>query len=131
MTCSSASPSETQYFSIDFITFSPAGFRMQTRTSKPRHIPCSPLPEARRIRAARDQEPKVYRIGDHFAPKVGLRNVTCTEDTLQFDIVPVTFPAYAAIHDASELGLALTVANPAAVAAVLFTAEHNGGHRLI
>lgn len=89
-------------FTIEYLSTSPKGFDVKTRESLPRYLPGTPLPEAQRIKIEREREPKRFRIGPGFAPKVGIRNVVRNGNELSFDIKPVTFPTYKAISASTE-----------------------------
>lgn len=118
-------------FTIEYFSTSPRGFEVKTRQSLLRHPPNTPLPEAKRIGTERAREPKKFRVGLGFAPKVGLRNVQKEDNELIFDIQPVTFPTYRAISSPIETEASLKTSNPAATAAVLITTEIDGSHKML
>ena len=118
-------------FTIDFLTPSLEGLTVQTRQCLLRHGPGTPLPGAKRIRRERDREPKKWRIGLGFAPKVGIRHPEKLVDVLSFDIQPVTFPTYSAINSLADPLDELNISNPAATATILFTTEDDGSHRIV
>ncbi len=121
----------TDNFTIDFLASSSEGFTVQTRQSLLRHVPNTPLPAARRIRVERDREPKKFRVGQDFAPKVGIRDPEQIESLLSFDIQPVTFPTYSAIDSLADSREELNISNPGATATILLTAEDDGSHRIL
>ena len=118
-------------FTIDYLSPSPGGFEVETRQSLPRHAPNTPLPEAARIGVERSREPKKFRVGPGFKPKVGLRNLELDKNNkLIFDIMPVTMPTYKAINNLSETEKSLSVANPTGTASVLLTTEPDETHKI-
>lgn len=118
-------------FTIEYLPDSPVGLGVTTLESLLRHEPNTPMPEASRIRTQRDNEPKKFRVGPGFAPKVGIRNIQRNGDNLTLDIKPVTFPTYKDIFSISESKESLEVSNPAATAGILLTTESDGSHKLI
>ena len=129
-------PSETSEvvlntFEIKFLSDSPEGFTATTRQNLRRHEPNTPMPEAQRIAKVRAGERKDLRIGEHFYPKVGLRDIRQNGNELSFDVMPVTFPTYIAIRKPHESLENLHVSNPAATSMVLLTTETGGSHKLV
>ena len=118
-------------FEIKFLSDSPDGFTATTRQSLRRHEPNTPMPEAQRIAKIRAGERKDLRIGEHFYPKIGLRNATQSENELSFDVMPVTFPTYIAIRKPHESSESFHISNPAATSMVLITTEEDGSHKLV
>lgn len=118
-------------FEIKFLSDSTDGFTVATRQSLRRHEPNTPMPEAQRIAKVRATEKRDLRIGEHFYPKLGIRDVTQTENELSFDIIPVTYPTYIAIRKPHESSESLKIANPAATSMVLMTTEEDGSHKLV
>jgi hypothetical protein len=121
-------------FSIDFICSTTSGLTLGTRLSLPRHGSIEPSQYtqfAKTIRVEKVGEPIRFRVGDHFAPKVGVRNAEIEGNSLTFDIQPVSFPTYSAIHRTSDDRIHLQLSNPAATAVVLVTHECCGSAQVL
>jgi hypothetical protein len=71
------------------------------------------------------------RLIPGFNPYIGPRNIAEDDDKLYMDIMPVTHPVYRAINSLDDSPESLEIANPAATAAILFTSEADGSHRMI
>lgn len=115
-------------FTLELLPTSPEGLQIQTDKSLMRHAPNTPLPEATRIRTERDKEPKKFRVGPGFKPKLGIRNIRRNGDLITVDTIPVTFPTYKAISESTE---SLSISNPAATAGILITTEADGTHKIV
>lgn len=118
-------------FVINYLSKSPEGFSVQSVNALRRHEPNTPLPQARRIMQKRKGEKKDLRIGEHFTPKLGVRNVTREGDTLFIDTKLVTFPTFMAINNPTESAESLDVSNPTGTALILLTTEPDGKHKMV
>lgn len=118
-------------FTIKYFTDSPNGFQINTYESLPRHLPNTPLPYAKRIREKRDDEPKKYRIGEKFTPKIGIRDIVQEGNLLSLKTKPVTYPTVMAINNSMESEEALDASTPSSISAILMTTEEDKSHKII
>lgn len=121
----------TSNFDILFLSDNPNGFRVFTKNSLLRHASNTPLPFAERIATERAREPRKFRVGSAFTPKVGVRNIELNEDVLLVDTMPVTFPTYKAISDAEITSSEREISNPTGTCVILLTTEHDGSRKLV
>lgn len=118
-------------FTIDFLSDNPAGFKIRTRKSLPRHEPNTPLPFAERIAHQREGEKKELRTGKEFKPKLGVRNIELQGNELIMDIMPVTFPTYLAISSPELSDAEKEISNPNGTALILLTTEDDGSSKVV
>lgn len=121
----------TETFEIKFLSHNPKGLEVTTNSSLLRHQPNTPLPFAREIAKERAKEKKRFRVGEDFAPKVGIRNVKLEDNTLVVDVMPVTFPTYKAIGEGNISEEERAISNPSATSLILQTTEPDGSHKFI
>jgi len=121
----------TTTFEIKYLSKVPTGFEVRTQQSLLRHEPNTPLPFAERIARERAREKKQYRVGEAFAPKVGIRNVHLEGNELVVDVMPVTFPTYKAISEPDISQAEREISNPSATSLILLTTEDDGSHKFV
>jgi len=122
---------DTDTFVIHFLSDNSDGFEIRTNQSLLRHEPNTPLPFAKTINTERAREPRQFRIGEKFTPKVGLRNVHQEGNTLTVDTIPVTFPTFKAISNPGMSESERDISNPSATALILLTTEEDGSHKFV
>lgn len=122
---------ETDTFAIKFLSHELSGLKVSTNQSLLRHAPNTPLPFAERIAQERAKEKKRFRVGDDFAPKVGVRNPRMEGNELTVDVMPVTFPTYKAIGEPKLSEQEMHISNPSATSLILRTTEPDGSSKFI
>jgi hydroxymethylpyrimidine pyrophosphatase-like HAD family hydrolase len=122
---------KTDTFEIHFLPTSTSGLEVKTRNSLMRHAPNTPLPFASNIARERRREARRFRVGEAFAPKVGVRNPHLEGNDLIIDTMPVTFPTYKAMSDSETSREQREISNPAATALILLTTESDGSRKFI